>query len=228
MLALDRLLLGAAESCIFPAMLVLLTRWFTRAERSRANSVLILGNPITVIWMSTITGFLIQNFGWQKTFIFEGVPSMLWAIVWILLVKDKPREAAWMTPEAAELLEDRLAQEQLSLAPVGAVREALARRDVLILSVQYFFWSIGMYGFVLWLPTMLRQRGGLSMANTGLLSACPYIFAVLMMMLVSHISDKTLQRKSLVCRCSWFRLSHSSVRSYLRKGVLQSPSSVLL
>jgi hypothetical protein len=47
--------LGAAESLIVPAMLVLLTKWFTRAERSRANTVLILGNPVTVLWMSALT-----------------------------------------------------------------------------------------------------------------------------------------------------------------------------
>lgn len=198
LLALDRLLLGVAESCIFPAMLLLLTRWFTRAERSRANTVLILGNPVTVIWMSAITGFLIQDFGWQKTFILEGIPSILWAFVWILFVRDKPSEAKWMTPEAASLLEQRLAQEQLSVRPVGAVRKALLRGDVLLLSTQYFFWSVGVYGFVLWLPTILRQRGALSMSGTGLFSACPYLFAVLLMLLVSHVSDRTLKRQSLV------------------------------
>lgn len=198
MLAVDRFLLGVAESCIFPAMLLLLTRWFTREERSRANTILILGNPVTVIWMSAITGFLIQDFGWQKTFILEGIPSVLWAFVWIVFVRDKPAEARWMTAETAEILEARLAAEQLSVAPIGAVRKALLRGDVLLLSAQYFLWSLGVYGFVLWLPTILRQRGALSMANTGLLSACPYVFAVLLMLLVAYISDKTQKRKSLV------------------------------
>ena len=198
MLALDRFLLGVAESCIFPAMLLLLTRWFTREERSRANTILILGNPVTVIWMSAITGFLIQYFGWQKTFILEGIPSVLWAFVWIVFVRDKPGEARWMTSEAAEILEARLAAEQLSVPPIGAVRKALLRGDVLLLSAQYFLWSLGVYGFVLWLPTILRQRGDLSMANTGLFSACPYAFAVVLMLLVAYISDKTQMRKSLV------------------------------
>lgn len=198
MLAVDRLLLGVAESFIFPAMLLLLTRWFTRAERSRANTVLILGNPITVIWMSAITGLLIQSFGWQTTFILEGVPSVLWALVWILFVRDTPSEARWMTPEAAAALESRLAKEQLSLPAVGAVRQALLRGDVLLLGAQYFLWSLGVYGFVLWLPTILRQRGSLSMASTGLFSACPYLFAVLLMLIVSYVSDRTLRRQSLV------------------------------
>jgi sugar phosphate permease len=198
LLALDRFLLGVAESCIFPAMLLLLTRWFTRSERSRANTILILGNPITVIWMSAITGFLIQDFGWQKTFILEGVPSIAWAFVWIFFVRDKPSETTWMTPKAVALLEARLEQEQLSVPPVGAVCKTFLRGDVLLLSAQYFLWSVGVYGFVLWLPTILRQRGDLSIANTGLLSACPYACAVLLMLITSYVSDKTLRRQSLV------------------------------
>jgi len=59
LLAIDRFLLGVAESIIFPALLLILTRWFTRADRSRANVLLMLGNPVTVLWMSAITGFLI-------------------------------------------------------------------------------------------------------------------------------------------------------------------------
>src|SRR5260370_3879346 len=39
LLAVDRLLLGAADSFILPAMLILLTNWFTRAERSRTNTI---------------------------------------------------------------------------------------------------------------------------------------------------------------------------------------------
>ena len=48
LLAIDRFLLGIVESAVLPAMLILLSHWFTRAERSRANTILILGNPITV------------------------------------------------------------------------------------------------------------------------------------------------------------------------------------
>jgi sugar phosphate permease len=198
LLALDRFLLGVAESVIFPAMLLLLTRWFTREERSRANSILILGNPITVLWMSAITGYLIQAFGWQKTFILEGLPSVLWALAWIFLVRDKPVEAGWLDPRAAETLEHTLAQEQTSIDPVESVRHALLRSDVLLLSLQYFAWSVGVYGFVLWLPTIVRRGSSLSMGQTGLLSAVPYLAAIVLMIIVSYLSDKSLRRQDLV------------------------------
>src|SRR5947209_8714463 len=103
-LAVDRLLLGAAESFILPGMLILLTKWFTRAERSRANTLLILGNPVTVLWMSAATGYIINAVGWQMTFIIEGAPSILWGFVWLLLVRDRPEEASWMSEESCTRL----------------------------------------------------------------------------------------------------------------------------
>jgi sugar phosphate permease len=198
LLVADRFLLGVAESVVFPAMLFLLTQWFTRAERSRANTLLILGNPVTVLWMSAITGFLIKHLGWQKTFVIEGLPAMLWAIVWILIARDRPSKAKWMTHRAAESLESRLRAEQVGIAPVEVVRQALWRSDVLLLSLQYFCWSLGVYGFVLWLPTIVRQGGALSIEMTGLLSAVPYLAAAVLMWIVSQISDRTLKRTSLV------------------------------
>src|SRR5580692_839366 len=94
LLVVDRLLLGVAESLILPSMLILLTHWFTRAERSRANAILILGNPVTVTWMAAVTGYLIKAAGWQMTFILEGIPSVLWAFIWITVARDRPVQAS--------------------------------------------------------------------------------------------------------------------------------------
>jgi sugar phosphate permease len=197
-LALIRFLLGVAESCIFPAMLFLLTRWFTRAERSRANTFLILGNPVTVLWMSAVTGYLIQAVGWQRTFLYEGIPSVLWAFAWLAMVKDTPEQARWLTPGAVSLLNARLAEEQIAVAPEMSLRTALLRPDVLLLCAIYFFWSLGVYGFVLWLPTIVHQGSELSMGRTGLLAAVPYAAAILAMLYVAQRADKSQQRKTLV------------------------------
>jgi sugar phosphate permease len=198
MLAVVRFLLGIAESFIFPAMLLLLTHWFTRQERSRANAVLTLGNPVTVLWMSAMTGYLIQAVGWQRTFIYEGIPSMLWAAGWLLLVRDRPSQAKWLHPASAHRLEEQLTEEQNNVAAIGSIRAALLRPDVVLLSVVYFCWSLGVYGFVLWLPTIVRQGSELSMGRTGLLSAIPYAAAIIMMLLASSLSDRMQRRRDLI------------------------------
>ena len=96
LLAIDRFLLGVVESAVLPAMLILLSHWFTKAERSRANTILILGNPITVLWMSVVSGYLIQLVGWRGMFMAEGFPPILWALIWWRLVEDEPHQAAWL------------------------------------------------------------------------------------------------------------------------------------
>jgi sugar phosphate permease len=194
LLALDRLLLGVAESFVFPAMLILLTRWFTRTERSRANTLLILGNPVTVLWMSAVTGFLIGQIGWQNAFIIEGGVSVIWSVVWLAVVRDYPREAKWMGPDGRRTLEAVLQQEQQELPKMPNLRTAFRQPNVLRLCVNYFFWSLGIYGFVLWLPVVIRNGAKVAMGTTGLLAAVPYLAAVLLMLAVGHFSDRSAQR----------------------------------
>ena len=127
LLVVDRTLLGVAESLIFPAMLILLTNWFTRQERSRANAILILGNPVTVMWMAAATGYLIKAVGWQMTFIIEGIPSILWAFVWIVVARDRPREAAWLSKSSSQHLDARARVRANRAAPAQKSRLRTAR-----------------------------------------------------------------------------------------------------
>src|ERR1039458_10039389 len=115
LLVVDRTLLGVAESLIFPAMLIPLTNWFTRQEHSRADAILILGNPVPVMWMAAATGYLIKAVGWQMTFIIEGIPSIVWAFVWVVLVRDRPHNVPWLKPECCDQLNLQLEQEQETL-----------------------------------------------------------------------------------------------------------------
>ncbi len=198
LLALDRLLLGVAESLIFPGMLILLTHWFTRAERSRANAILILGNPVTMLWMSAATGYLIKAVGWQIAFIIEGLPSVAWAVVWLLIARDRPSQVGWLSPEACARLEQELALEQSTMPRTAHFSAALRQPHVLLLCLQFFCWSVGLYGFVLWLPTIIHAGMTQGIEVVGLLSALPYVLATILMMLVAHASDRTLSRKRFV------------------------------
>jgi MFS family permease len=194
LLAADRLLLGAAESFVFPAMLVLLTRWFTKAERSRANAILLLGNPTTVLWMSAATGFLIHASGWRTMFVLEGIVAVAWGFFWLVLVRDSPGEAAWMNDASRAELARELEGEQRSLPSVLDLRVAFRYPNVPRLCIQYFFWSLGVYGFVLWLPLTIGNASGLPIHITGLLTAVPYLFGAILMLVVAHRSDRSLSR----------------------------------
>jgi MFS family permease len=50
----------------------------------------------------------------------------------------------------------------------------------------------------LWLPTIIRAGARIGIGRTGLLSAVPYLLAVILMLVTSSISDRTLRRKAIV------------------------------
>ncbi|GEO06171.1 2-ketogluconate transporter [Adhaeribacter aerolatus] len=198
LLIIIRFMLGVAESAVMPAMLILLSNWFTKAERSRANTFLILGNPATVLWMSILSGYLVETMGWRWMFILEGLPAIIWAFFWWRLVEDKPAAATWLTEPEKQALADQLHAEQQSLKPVKNYTEAFRSRTVILLSLQYAFWSIGVYGFVMWLPSIIKAAPNMSMIETGWLSSVPYLLAIVGMLGASYFSDKTLNRKVFV------------------------------
>ncbi|SPE20057.1 Sugar phosphate permease [Candidatus Sulfotelmatomonas gaucii] len=198
LLVADRLLLGVAESLILPSMLILLTNWFTKAERSRANAILILGNPVTVTWMAAVTGYLIRGVGWQMTFILEGIPSIVWAFVWLGVARDQPVQVRWLSRESSGQLTEELAREQASLPQYTNFLATLRVPGVLLLCFQYFSWSFGVYGLVLWIPEMIRSGSSRGIGQVGVLSAAPFLLAVILMLVVSAVSDRTLNRKPFV------------------------------
>ncbi|HZE83968.1 MAG TPA: MFS transporter [Puia sp.] len=193
-----RFMLGVVESAVFPSMLILLSRWFLKAERSRANTFLIFGNPATILWMSIMSGYLVNSLGWRWMFIWEGLPAIVWAFFWWRLVDDKPANAKWLTPEEKNALEEELQKEQKGIKPVKNYAAAFRSPTVIFLSLLYALWSIGVYGFVIWLPSILNAAPGMNIVKTGWLSAFPYLLAIIGMLSASYFSDKTLKRKIFI------------------------------
>lgn len=198
LLIIIRFLLGVVESAVFPAMLILMTRWFTKKERSKANTFLILGNPVTILWMSIISGYLIDAVGWRWMFIIEGAPGIIWAFFWWQLVDDKPKDAKWLLQEDKLALDKILQEEQAGIKPVKNYAAAFKSKAVVLLCLQYATWSIGVYGFVLWLPSIIKSAPNMDIVTTGWLSSLPYVFAIVGMIITSYFSDKTLIRKSFI------------------------------
>lgn len=197
LLLVDRFLLGVVEAAVIPAMLVFLTHWFSNRERGRANTILILGNPVTLLWMSVASGYLVAATGWRWMFIIEGLPAIAWAFVFRALVDDQPSEAAWLHDDERRRLEQRLREEQVD-RPKMRTWDALKSWNVVVLAIQYALWSIGVYGFVFWLPTIVKSMTGRGIGSTGALSAIPYALAIVTMLVVSWASDRTGGRRAYV------------------------------
>ena len=197
LLYVARFLLGVVESAVLPAMLILQARWFTRTERARANALLVMGNPFTVAWMSFVSGYIAQKLGWRMMFVVEGLPPIIWAFVWWRLVADRPSQASWFKPEDRATLEAQLAAEQGGIAPVRNYAAAFRDPKVIWLSAQYFLWSLGIYGFVIWLPSMLKTVN-MSLTVLGMLASVPYLVALVVEFGNALLSDRAGRRRVFI------------------------------
>ena len=148
--------------------------------------------------MSILSGYLINSVGWRWMFILEGAPAIIWAFFWWRLVDDKPKDAKWLTPDEKLALEEQLQKEQQGIKPVKNYAVAFKSRVVILLCLQYALWSIGVYGFVMWLPSIIKAAPDMDIVSTGWLSSVPYVFAIIGMLSASYYSDKTLNRKAFV------------------------------
>jgi sugar phosphate permease len=198
LLLVDRFLLGVVEAVVLPAMLVFLSHWFTRAERGRADTFLILGNPITLMWMSVASGYLVAAVGYRWMFVIEGLPAIAWAFLFRHLVDNRPSDAAWLSDAERRDVEDAIAAEQRDLPKPRGFRDVARSRNAVVLYAQYLLWSVGVYGLVFWLPSIVKHLTGRGIGSTGLLTAGPYLAAVIAMLAVSAASDHAQRRRTFV------------------------------
>lgn len=85
----------------------------------------------------------------------------------------------------------------------------------------------GVYGLVFWLPSIVKHLTGRGIGTTGLLTAIPYVAAVIAMIAVSAASDRRTHRRVF----TWIPLLISALCfavSYLTRGGTFTTSFIVL
>jgi MFS family permease len=193
-----RLLLGVAESGVFPATLILISHWFSKAERARANALWLLCLPGAVIISSPISGWILDHWNWRWMLIGEGALPFVWLIIWLIFIQDHPSEAKWLPEAEREQVVATLRAEAGGLESAssgGTFLEDLFRPQVFLLAAVYFCFVAGQMGLLFWLPSAMAAFKGLSGLTTGFLFTLPYIVAAIALVVVGRLSDRAHERR---------------------------------
>jgi ACS family tartrate transporter-like MFS transporter len=201
-----RILTGAAEAGFFPGVVFYLSYWFPAQYRIKVLAWFlvaiplssVVGGPLSVaiLAMDGIAGMK----GWQWLFILEGLPACIMGLVILRILRDKPGEAFWLTPDERTVLTDELALESAS-RPRKNLLAALKDRKVLILTGILFSYWIGISGIAIWLPLILKGHG-LTDTEVGLYSALPYLVgSVAMIFWARHIERTGKYLLNLAAAC---------------------------
>jgi cyanate permease len=180
----------------------------------------ILGAPVSGALLNLTGGGLD---GWQWLFILEAVPSILMAFGVVFYLTDRPALATWLKEDERGWLEGRLEAERRHKVAVEhlGIGKALTDPRVLACSFVYFCLNAASYGVAFFLPTIVKGFG-VTNFQTGLLSALPFVFGAVGMVLLGRNSDRTLKRREHVC----FALVLAAV-GVAGAGLVSSPFLVL-
>ena len=195
-LLLLRLFLGVAESGVHPATLILLSHWFPRAERARANAFWLLCLPVAVIVSSPFSGWMLDHWSWRVMLIAEGGLPFLWLAVWLTFVQDHPAEASWLPESERVPLVETLRREHSELQGEEKVPylRALLRPRVFLLAAVYFCFVSGQMGLLFWLPSAMEKIRKLSSFSTGILYTLPFMVGAVSLVFISRHSDQVHER----------------------------------
>jgi ACS family tartrate transporter-like MFS transporter len=197
-----RFALGLAEAGFFPGIIVYLSHWFPYAERAKVTGMFLAAVPMSNIIGSPISGLLLNvNWlglhGWRWLFIVEGLPAVVLGVITIFYLTDWPHQAAWLPSDERNWLHGELAREHQAKHATHSLRilQAFRHREVIILALSYFFIISSLYGFTFWLPSIIKQQSGSSNLRVSLISAIPYCFGLVAILLVGWSSDRTKERR---------------------------------
>lgn len=189
-----RFLLGAAEAGFFPGIILFLTWWFPERERTRTIALFLTAVSAAYVAGGPLSGGLLELDGvagldgWQWLFLAEGIPAIALGFVTLRYLDERPADADWLEPEERMFLTTEVGRERELREALGAqrLRDALASGRVWLLGLLYFILLAAGFGLTFFVPDLVQDRTGYTDFEVGVLSAIPYGFATVAMLIVAR------------------------------------------
>ena len=194
-------------------MIFYLTLWFPARYRARVFASFYLGLPIAQIIGAPVSVGLMQwgdsigYEGWRLMYILEGIPSVILGLICLKYLTNTPKEATWLSAEQRQWLmttlereeQEKLKSEDVNVSKSTIIKQVFKNPLVWIMALIYFGITSGSNAMFFFLPSVLesfRNTFGMeiSLMQNGLLTAIPYAFAAVGMILWSRRSDKKQER----------------------------------
>ncbi|KAF9507166.1 hypothetical protein BS47DRAFT_1304370 [Hydnum rufescens UP504] len=201
-----RILLGIFEAGLFPGLAVYLTFFYTRSQLALRIGYLAAtpalagacGAPYGIGHLDGTGG----KRGWRWIMILEGIPSFFLGIVTFFFLADNPSQATYLTPSEREFLRLRRLREQGETANAQKfhwedVKKTFLDWRVIAFAIAQFGVDTMLYGFSIFLPTIIQHIGHWSTPVTQLTIPC-YFLGALSFLTVAYLADRT-QRRGPFC-----------------------------
>jgi nitrate/nitrite transporter NarK len=142
--------------------------------------------------------------GWKWLFICEAIPAVVLGLCTWFYLTDRPETATWLQPDERKWLSSVMAEESTRVRSEKhvSVWKSLIDLRVIALGGVHFAQAGVSVGMAVFVTLIVKQLGGSNM-ETGWLTAIPFIFGTLGILIWGGISDRMNERKwNLVASCT--------------------------
>jgi MFS family permease len=221
-----RLLLGFAEAGFFPGVILYLTYWFPSRRRGEMVALFMMAIALTGVVGAPLSGWILHQFsgttglkGWQMLFLVEGIPSIALGIFIPWLLADSVRSANWLNEEEKQLLEQNLQAEEVRKDQLP-LAELFFNPHLILFAAIYFCSTMGLYGTGFWIPQLIKNTGIKDPLEVGLLTAIPYSFGAIAMLVLGRSSDRSGERRRHFALASFLGAAGIVISNLFRQSTL--------
>ncbi|KAM3422324.1 hypothetical protein BST61_g2683 [Cercospora zeina] len=205
-LSVLRALLGVFEAGLFPGAIYIIGSWYRTYETAKRISIFYMASliaqgfgPIFAYALSLISvGNGKYTQGWRWIFIIEGLITIVAGLVSPFFLIEFPERVRFLDERQKQIALDRVRIDKAGKDIVHLnVRETLAALldwKLALYCVQYFISASSVYSLAFFAPIILRLGLGFSYTEAQLLSSPPYIFTIIMTIIMAWLSDKIKMR----------------------------------
>ncbi|CAB3408776.1 unnamed protein product [Caenorhabditis bovis] len=193
-----RFIMGFGFGLMIPAGAVLITKWFPMDEKSTAMAIFTTGNQVGISASLFLTAKLCQlpyfN-GWPFAFGLYGIIGLLFLIVWVVRIADKPRQSKYITATELMYIQGGKARRNRSNTVVRPTpyRKILLNGCVFGICACSFAQSFVIVALITYLPKFNQIAMKMNMTNNGIWSSLPFIVQMITKLLFAVIADRVKQ-----------------------------------
>ena len=200
-----RFFTGVAEAGFFPGIVFYFTQWFPAQKRGHVMALFMSAIPVSGLVGGPLSGWMLSHFaagqgglaGWQWLFLLQGLPTMLLGVAVLFILSDGLRQARWLDAAEKAAMQQALDADEAARGAqaMDSFASVLKNGQVWLLGLVYFSIQMGVYAINFWLPSIIKGLGVDSASAVGWLSALPYLFAGVFMVLAGRSADKRRERR---------------------------------
>ncbi|XP_035444441.2 sialin [Spodoptera frugiperda] len=189
---------GIGGGVTFPAMHTMLSKWAPPSERSFMAALTYAGTSLGTVISMLMAGVLTVHFGWESVFYVMGGLSLIWCVLWVVMVQDTPQQQRFMNNAERTMILQALGNQENQgpkpkiPMPWGKVFKSPPFLSIL---VAHTCSNFGWYMVLIELPFYMKQVLKFNMTENALAVSMPFLSLWFFSMTLSRTLDWLREKK---------------------------------